>query len=281
MVTHRPRRPSSFVPRLSRDTVILPLARLAEAAEMVAPDILFITTPDDRIEESAQLLASVWTKSATKRATKSATKRATRVALHLSGALSSASLVPLRARGYSVGSMHPLVSLAGAGAEGLRRAHYCLEGETKAVRIAKRIVKALDGESFTIQSRHKALYHAAAVMSAGHLVALMDAAAEMLAACGFKKARAQSLLNSLAASALRNLASQSPEQALTGPFTRGDQRIIDLHLQAIADLGDGSSSNTQDIYLALARRQLRLAAKRGLDRAVVRLMADALNKWER
>ncbi|MEJ7712547.1 MAG: DUF2520 domain-containing protein [Pyrinomonadaceae bacterium] len=191
VITHRARRRSSFLPRLSQSTKILPLERLNELAALPPPDILFVTTPDDHIEESAVLLASVWPKSNL--------RSSTRVALHLSGALPSRTLEPLGAQGFSVGSMHPLVSLSNAseGAQKLRRAHYCLEGEARAVRIAKLIVKALEGNSFTIESRDKPLYHAAAVMSSGHLVALISAATEMLTACGLKEPRARLLLNSL------------------------------------------------------------------------------------
>ncbi len=271
LITHRPRRRSSFLPRLSQSTKILPLERLDEIAVLPAPDILFITTPDDRIEESARLLASVWTKSKL--------RSSIRVALHLSGALSSRSLEPLGAQGFSVGSMHPLVSLSNAseGAQKLRKAHYCLEGEARAVRIAKLVVKALEGKSFTIESRYKPLYHAAAVMSSGHLVALIDAATEMLTACGLKETSARQLLGSLAASALTNLVSQSAAQALTGPFIRGDRGVVNQHLRALESLGD---KNTLEIYLALAHRQLQLAVKRGLDRKSIQAIAKQLNDSE-
>ena len=126
----------------------LPAARLAE---LPPSELLFIATPDDALAGVAERVAAT-------------ARVGGRVALHTSGALSSEVLAPLRAGGFRVGSMHPLaaVSDAAAGAESLRRAFYCVEGDAAAVAAARRVVRDLGGESFSIRTEDKALYHAAA-----------------------------------------------------------------------------------------------------------------------
>ena len=216
-----------------------------------ASELLFITTPDGSVAETAARLAAL------------ASLRG-RVALHASGALSSAELEPLRARGFAVGSMHPLAAVSGAaaGAESLRRAFYCVEGEARAVRAARRVVRDLGGRSFTIDPSAKALYHASAVLAAGHVVALFDLAAETLARCGLTAARAREVLLPLVQSAVENLASQPPERALTGSFARADVVTVRGHLRALAALED---PDALAVYRLLGARSLGLAERAGAD----------------
>lgn len=222
--------------------------------------LLFITTPDDAIEEVARLLAA-----------RPALKP--RVALHASGALSSEALAPLRARGFGVGSMHPLASVSDAvnGAESLRHAFYCVEGDARAVRAARRVVRDLGGETFTIKPEDKALYHAAAVMSAGHVVALFDVAADTLKRCGLSDARARQILLPLLRSVADNLTRYTPARALTGSFSRADVETIRKHLRALAELED---TDALAVYKLLGAHSLKLAEGAGTD-------ADAVEKVRR
>jgi predicted short-subunit dehydrogenase-like oxidoreductase (DUF2520 family) len=100
--------------------------------------------------------------------------------------LSSEILAPLRARGWSTGSLHPLISVTDPHTP-LDGAFWCVEGEPRAARLAKAIVRDLGGTSFSINAAEKPLYHAAAVMTAGHVTALFDVALEMLVACGLTR----------------------------------------------------------------------------------------------
>ena len=236
-----------------------------QLAQLPPADILFITTPDDAIVATAERLAALpWAPGARGR-----------VALHTSGALSSEALAPLRARGFAVGSMHPLAAVteAAAGAEDLRRAFYCVEGGARAVRVARRVVRDLGGRSFSIDTRDKALYHAAAVMTAGHTVALFDAAARLLAACGLNEARAREVLLPLLASTLGNLSRQTTARALTGTFARADVETVRKHLAALRGAGDAGALAA---YALLGRLSLPLAAKNGADAAALAEIKRAL-----
>ena len=235
-----------------------------ELERLPAAGLLFITTPDDVIAETAGRLAA-------------RPALGPRVALHASGALSSEVLTPRRARGLAVGSMHPLaaVSDAASGAESLRRAFYCVEGDARAVRVARRVVRDLGGETFTIDPGDKALYHAAAVLAAGHVVALFDVALDTLRRCGLSEPRARKILLPLLRSVADNLARHTPARALTGSFARADAATVRKHLRALAGLED---TNAHAVYSLLGEHSLKLAESAGADRALVELIRRELTK---
>ena len=235
---------------------------LEQLERLPAARLLFVTTPDDAIEETAARLASL-------------PALQSRVALHASGALSSEVLAPLRARGLAVGSMHPLASVsdAASGAESLRRAFYCVEGDTAAARAARRLVRDLGGETFTIDPEDKALYHAAALMSAGHVVALFDVALGALRRCGLPEALARKILLPLLRSVADNLERQAPARALTGSFARADAATVRKHLRALARLGD---ADALALYKLLGARSLQLSEAAGADPDLVEVVRRAL-----
>ena len=203
-------------------------------------DIFLIATPDDQIGSVAAKLARLDAKPKT-------------TALHTSGALSSELLAPLRKKGWSTGSIHPLISVSGVQTSALRGAFWGVEGDKAALRVGKAIVRDLGGKSFSIRSEDKPLYHAAAVMSAGNVVALFDVALEMLVQCGLTRKTARSILQPLIASTVQNLESKDPADALTGTFARGDIETVKLHLAALK-----RNKVALDLYRLLGKRSLEL-----------------------
>jgi predicted short-subunit dehydrogenase-like oxidoreductase (DUF2520 family) len=207
-----------------------------------ASDILFITTPDDSIATTAGHLAAL------KKNDQSRKARA-QVALHASGALSSDVLQSLKRAGYATGSLHPLVSVSEPlhGAQSLSSAFFCIEGDERAQSIARSLVRALGARSFSINTKDKSLYHAAAVMASGHVTALFDIATEMLARCGLMKTRARAVFLPLLRSTLENLYLSDPAHALTGTFARADTTTVRRHLAAL---------NAKELKAALAAYRL-------------------------
>jgi predicted short-subunit dehydrogenase-like oxidoreductase (DUF2520 family) len=242
----------------------------AELDRLPSSDILFITTPDDLINETASRIAAE---------IKETRKR--RVALHSSGALSSNELKSLSRVGFHVASMHPLIAVSEArdGAESLRRAFFCIEGERRAVSAARQIVRRLGARSFSISTKGKALYHAAAVTASGHMVALFDIATEMLVRCGLEEGQARAILLPLVESTVNNLKGREPSLALTGTFARADVVTVRRHLYAI---GTERMRDALAAYRLLGERSLRLAKKRGAHadalKAIQELLNDAASK---
>ena len=234
--------------------------------------LVLIATPDDAIARIAEQLAVLF-KSKSARSPR-------RIVLHTSGALSADVLGPLRSAGFAVGSLHPLVSISDSrlGSESLARAFFSVEGDPAAVRVARSMVRDLGGRSFTIDSRWKALYHAAAVTAAPNMTALFDIALEMLGRCGLSPRRARQVLLPLAESTLANLATQDPAGALTGTFKRGDVSTVEKHLAA---LKSANLPQALAAYVLLGQRSLLLARRHNPNRAgldeIMRILSRAAN----
>ena len=243
--------------RLGKSTPV-PLALGAnQLGQIPETDLVLITTPDDAIGATAQILNSSWT------------GRRPGVVLHTSGALSSEILVPLAKRGWQTGTIHPLVSISEplSGAAALHGAFFCLEGTRKAKLLAEAIVRDLHGHSFSIKPESKALYHAAAVMAAPHLTGLVDLAIEMLSACGLTRGQAQQVLMPLLESTVNNLKQANPQQALTGTFARGDVATVRRHLDA---LSGKELAEARAVYKLLGLHSLKLVEKNDLDAKLLR-----------
>jgi predicted short-subunit dehydrogenase-like oxidoreductase (DUF2520 family) len=236
-----------------------PLAA-SDLSELRSSELILITTPDNEIARVALRLShSLKVVPGIVQARTEIPK--SRVVLHVSGALTSAVLEPLKQIGWAVGSMHPLVSISDPTTDPsiFRGAFFCVEGDRRAVIQARKLAGTLGGQSFSLNMAAKPLYHAAGVMSSGHLVALFDIAIEMLKECGLSDRRAQAVLLPLLQSTVASLASSTPAQALTGPFARGDFDTIKSHLEVM------KSPKLKEVlaaYKLLGKRSLRLAAKR-------------------
>lgn len=214
----------------------------------ISSDIVFITTQETGIAEVSKGLA--------------AELRHRPLVFHASGSLSSEILSDLKAVGCKTGSIHPLVSISDAemGAGRFAGAYFCIEGEA-AVQ-AEEIVAALGGKPFTIETRFKTLYHAAAVTAAGHMTALLDVSFEIMTKCGLEAREAKDILLPLVRSAVENLDVQSPAEALTGTFARADSATFERHLEA---LKANVSGDVVEIYLQLGLRSLHLAERQGVE----------------
>ncbi len=261
VVARRSARAKKAASLISRTTAALGADKLRQ---LPLSQIILITTPDDEIAPTAEKLAGL-----------PGNSFRGRVVLHTSGALSSEVLAPLVRMGNHAGSLHPLVSVSDprTGAENLRGAFYCVEGDTAAVRAARRIVSDLKGESFSIPSDRKPLYHAAAVMASGHVVALFDLAIEMLVQCGLSAATARRVLLPLLQSTVNNLLKAVPARALTGTFARADLTTVLRHLEALSKDG---SSRVVDAYRALGIHALDLAEENGAEPRILREIRKVL-----
>jgi predicted short-subunit dehydrogenase-like oxidoreductase (DUF2520 family) len=235
-----------------------------DIGNLLPADLLIISTPDDQIASVVKAISTLIVEGRNKP-----------FAFHTSGALSSEVLSPLFRKGWQTGSLHPLVSVSDPieGAASFKGAFWCVEGEPKAVRMGKSIIRDLEGHSFSVPSSSKPLYHAAAVMTSGNVVALFDVAIEMLSRCGLKRNEAKRVLLPLLESTAQNVINRDPAKALTGTFSRGDIATVERHLAA---LSGKELLEARTLYRLLGMRSLALAEANGLDRTVVRRIAKKL-----
>ncbi|HEX8251384.1 MAG TPA: Rossmann-like and DUF2520 domain-containing protein [Pyrinomonadaceae bacterium] len=216
----------------------------SETEKLAGSEIIFIATQDSEIEQVAADLAGKLTNKP--------------FVFHTSGSLSSQILRDLNEAGCRVGSLHPLVSVSDAflGAGRFKDVFFCLEGDPEAVAVAEKIVVDLQGKSFAVQAKFKALYHASAVTASGQVTALISLAVEMLAACGLTNEKAQEILLPLVKSTFENLEKQTPAQALTGTFARADVETMKKHIAVIKEM---LAPELLDVYLQLGLRSAHLA----------------------
>jgi predicted short-subunit dehydrogenase-like oxidoreductase (DUF2520 family) len=193
--------------------------------QVVAAQVILITTPDRCVAEVAEELARI-----------GAEELRGKIVLHTSGALSSDVLDPLRQCGASVGSMHPLQTFSGVGVPPLDGKAFAIEGDAHAVRIARSIARALGAIPVHIEGSKKPLYHAAGALAAGNILALMEAATRLMTAAGMKRREAVRALLPLTRQVLENFERLGPRAAWTGPLSRGDYGVVATHTEAMKDL---------------------------------------------
>lgn len=180
-------------------------------------------------------------------------------AFHLSGALNTDPLAPLHARGYSVGSLFPLQTVAHpvTGADVLPGSYFALSGERQALSVGRRLLSALGSPSVTVPVRRRPLCHAASVLASSHVVAILAAAARLLVRAGVSEDEALRALLPQTRGTLQNLETLGPDEALAGPVSRGDAETVHLHLRML-------EPDEREIYRCLGGHLLEIARERGL-----------------
>ena len=203
--------------------------------------VLFVCVPDDAIEAVARRLA------------RSAADWSGRLVFHTSGLVSTAALSPLRARGASVASLHPVQAFPGkkGGARLFSGIYWALEGDRAAVKAGRGIAKALGGRSFILLEKDKPLYHAACSLASTAFISLEGAATALLEEAGIPRNSAKAILRPLVQGTLQNVKKLGLKNALTGPLVRGDVRTVRRHLDVLR-----SRPLYLEIYKSLGRQAL-------------------------
>ncbi len=198
--------------------------------------------------------------------------------VHTSGLHGTEVLATARAAGTSCGSFHPLVAFADVdrALAALRGATVAIEGDDDLLDLLAEMAESIGALPVRLAPGSKPAYHAAAVLAAGGLVALLDVIAEVAARAGLDEAGALAIYGPLAAQALGNARALGIAPALTGPAVRGDARTIEAHLAAL----ERDAPAALDAYRALVRRQVAIAEnRRGLaPETATRLRADLADR---
>jgi predicted short-subunit dehydrogenase-like oxidoreductase (DUF2520 family) len=243
------------------------LARKAGARAAVIPEakldamVVWFCVPDGEIARAARSLA-----------TKTDWKN--KNVFHSSGALGSDELDWLRRRGAAIASVHPLmtfvrgkvpesssrlastvkrslndgmqsVSLTGTGVP------FAIEGDSAAVKTARRIVKDLGGTAYSIHKKDKAAYHAWGTFASPLLTALLATTERVAGLAGVKKKQARRRMIPILLQTLMNYAAFDAAAAFSGPIVRGDVDTVKRHLEVLR-----REPVAREVYVALARAAL-------------------------
>jgi predicted short-subunit dehydrogenase-like oxidoreductase (DUF2520 family) len=208
-------------------------------------ELVFLTVPDDAIGSVAASIHLY----------------AGQAIVHTSGLLGPDILTPALAAGTQAGSFHPLVAFADIerAVAALDGATVALEGDDQLVALLARLAEAIGATPVRLAPGAKAAYHAAAVLAAGGLVALLDAIVELGRVAGLDEPAALDVYGPLARQTLDNARALGVRAALTGPATRGDVGTLRTHLAEL----ERSAPGVLPLYVAAAEREIDLAEARG------------------
>jgi predicted short-subunit dehydrogenase-like oxidoreductase (DUF2520 family) len=221
-------------------------AHAVAVRSILASQVILIAVPDDEIAGVASELARI-----------GGEELQGRVVLHTSGALDSRVLDPVKERGAAVGSMHPLQTFTGRNVPSLEGRVFAIEGDAAGVRVARQIARSLGGSPAPIAGEKKVLYHAAAAIAAGQVLAVEEAATQLLISLGMGRREAVRALLPLTKQVLENFERLGPHAAWTGPLSRGDYKVVAAHLRALRD----SPEEIATAYEALNRLAARVLAQ--------------------
>jgi predicted short-subunit dehydrogenase-like oxidoreductase (DUF2520 family) len=175
-----------------------------------------------------------------------------KVVLHTSGALGSDELRALRTRGASVGSVHPMMTFVGTSRVKLRDLTFAMEGDAKAVAMARRMVadfvRGGVGEAFAIRKASKPLYHALGSFSSPLLVMLLVQAEQVGQAAGLSATQTRKVMRAILLRTLENYFRDGARAAFSGPIQRGDVVTVKRHLKELRKV-----PGALEAYRALAR----------------------------
>jgi predicted short-subunit dehydrogenase-like oxidoreductase (DUF2520 family) len=175
-----------------------------------------------------------------------------KIALHSSGALTSDELLILRRKGALVASVHPLMTFVRGSRPSLEGVPFAIEGDPKAARKARAVVRDLGGLPFTIKKENKPAYHAWGMFASPLFTALLAATERVAGAAGITAAQARKRMLPILHQTLANYGRLGAAESFSGPIMRGDVETVKKHLKIL----DGITG-ARNIYEALALGALR------------------------
>jgi predicted short-subunit dehydrogenase-like oxidoreductase (DUF2520 family) len=234
--------------RRERFRALVPGARaFAEPAAIPeAADLIIVAVPDDAIAEVADRVRL----------------RDGQAIVHTSGAVGAEVLAQAVIEGGDIGAFHPLVSFTAdveRSVDGLRGSTIAVEGDDRLIDLLSELALAIGGTTVRLLPGTKAVYHAAAVLASGGLVALLDAIVALGAIAGLDERDSLAVYGRLAEQTLANARGVGIAASLTGPITRGDVGTVAAHIATL----EAHAPDVVELYVATARRQLRIAEDRG------------------
>lgn len=208
-----------------------------------ASDILWICHTDDALADTAKLLARNpgWKELGLKG----------KIVFHSSGALTSDVLAPLKRAGASVASLHPMMTFVPGTAPKMHEVPFGVEGDARAVSAARKIVRDLGAEIFTIRKNSKPLYHALGSFSSPLMVATLVTAERVGQAAGLSLSQTRKIMGPILRQTFKNYLEHGAAAAFSGPIKRGDLNTIRRHLQELKKVPGAS-----EVYRALVKSAL-------------------------
>ena len=150
-----------------------------------------------------------------------------------------------------MGSVHPMMTFVRGSRPELAGVSFALEGDARAVRVARRVVKDLGGTAYSIRKEDKAAYHAWGTFASPLFTALLATTEQVAALAGVRRNAARRRMMPILRQTLANYAELGAARGFSGPIVRGDGDTVKRHLSVLR-----AEPVARDSYLALARAAL-------------------------
>ena len=168
-------------------------------------------------------------------------------------------------------SIHPLMTFVRKSRPSLEGISFAIEGDPRAVGVARRIVQDLEGTAHTVRKRDKAAYHAWGTFASPLLTAFLATTERVAAGAGARGKEARKRMLPILQQTLSNYVKLGAADSFSGPIVRGDVEIVKRHLHALRKI-----PAARDVYLALARAALHYLPVKNR-----RLLRDVLDQQRR
>ena len=218
-----------------------------------ATDLIYITTPHAAVEEVGKKLSTL----------EHLTFKRLSVC-HASGMMTARALEPLRRRGATVFSFHPLQTFPRDFAPRdivptARGIFYAVDGTPHAIKTAKLLARKLEGRVLEIKPEMRAFYHAACVVGSNHLTVLLSILDSMFKRFGSNEKQFFRVFQPIIVATLRNVQRTSPEAALSGPVARGGVETVAEHFASIKE----EAPELLPYFGTLTLETIRIAERKG------------------
>ncbi len=179
-------------------------------------DVVFITTPDDEIQNVAS--NTKW--------------RSKQLVVHCSGASSLDILDHPKKQGAQVGSLHPLQAFASFedGLLSIPGTTFAIEGNEFVRNYLTSLTTDIQGKVIYLNSQDKVLYHLTGVMMGGMLSTLAASVSDLWRLFGYDRDQGINALSKMIIQVGVNLRELGIPDAIAGPYARGDVGTVKKHL---------------------------------------------------
>ncbi|GAB4338619.1 MAG: Rossmann-like and DUF2520 domain-containing protein [Calditrichia bacterium] len=226
--------------------------------------IILVTVRDDHLNDMAQELSKInipWRN---------------KIVVHMSGALPSDVLQPLREKGAHVASVHPVYSFASDPRDNHRMTNiwFNIEGDEPALQLFEKLFAHTENRIFRVDSQQKQAMHIAAVIYANFYVSLAKMSRDLLQDILPAEEDLFLLLNPLLTSSIEQVTRRGIVEGLTGPVTRGDAQTIQNHLDYLRE----HAPHLVEPYVVLTRQLLPLSGLKNHEKENLKSVLDGALK---
>ena len=184
--------------------------------------IILLTVPDDKIEETANRIAS------------GAASLDDKLFVHLSGTYNSLLLFKLKERGALTASFHIMFTFPSKRAVDFGGCYAAIESDDEeALKILFQLAEKINLKSFSLNKEEKIFYHLTGVAASNFLSAILFEAEKAAQQANIKGKDFYNIVEPIILGTLQNIKKEGAAASVSGPIDRGDLKTVEFHIDAL------------------------------------------------